>query len=54
MTGTKERREGSRPSPTACALLAVLAAVLVLPLALAARADAYVYWTNDVRAPMAL
>jgi hypothetical protein len=36
-------------------LLAASASALVVALiTLAARADAYVYWTNDVRAPMAL
>ena len=37
----------SGPSPpTLAAVLALLAALLVLPLALAPRAEAYIYWTN--------
>ena len=42
---TRSTRQRGRPSsPTLAALLAVLTTLVVLPLALAARADAFVYW----------
>ena len=47
---TRPTRQRARPSPpTLAAVLALLAALLVLPLALAPRAEAFVYWTNSRR-----
>ncbi len=44
---TRPARRGARPSPmTLCGMLALLAALLVLALAFAPRAEAFVYWTN--------
>jgi virginiamycin B lyase len=43
---TQQRSERMRPLPTAAAVLALLAGLLVLLLALAPRAEAFVYWAN--------
>jgi hypothetical protein len=46
MALAEERRERTRPSPTTVAALALLAALLVLPLAHDPRAEAFIYWTQ--------
>ena len=41
-------RQRARPSPpTLAAVLTLLAALVVLPLALAPRAESFIYWTTD-------
>ena len=49
MALTQQSSKWARPAPTTrVGVLGLLAAILlVLPLALAARADAFVYWTNS-------
>jgi hypothetical protein len=43
-----ERSEPMRPLPTSLVgMLVLLASLLVFPLVLAPRAEAYVYWTSD-------
>ena len=41
------RQVARSPSPTLAAVLALLAALVVVPLALAPRAEAYIYWANE-------
>ncbi len=49
MALTQKSRERTRAWPTIAAVLAMLAALLVSPLALAPRAEAYIYWTESGR-----
>jgi hypothetical protein len=53
MALTQQRGERMRPLPTTVAILALLAALLALPLALAPRAEAFVYWANGERCDQA-
>ena len=48
MALTQKARERTRVWPTTVAVLALLVALLVLPLALAPRAEAYIYWTRTI------
>ncbi len=46
MALTQKPRERTRAWPTTVAVLVLLVALLVLPLSLAPRAEAYIYWTT--------